>query len=83
MTANSKTIVEGMNEYCTVEYESRIVNKREAEAFQDWVYENMASIYELKLNHKIYPTRNGMFEINWWGTEYVDIQDILNGEAEL
>jgi len=81
MTA-SKTIVQG-NQFYTEEYESRIVSQKEAETFQDWIYENMVSLYKLKLNYKIYPTQNGMFEINWWGSEFVDIQDILNGEAEL
>jgi len=82
MTA-SKKIVQGMNEYCTVEYESRIVNKREAEAFQDWIYENMASIYELKLNHEIHSMTNGMYTINWWGSDFGSIEDIMNDEVEL
>lgn len=82
MTARSKTIVEG-NEFYTDEYERQIVNQKEAETFQDWIYENMTSLYELKLNYKIYPTQNGMFEINWWGTEFASIEDILNDEVEL
>ena len=40
----SKTIVEG-NEFYTNEYESRIVNQKEAETFQDWIYENMTLLF--------------------------------------
>ena len=78
----SKIVVEG-NEYYTEEYESRIVNQKEAETFQDWIYENMVSLYKLKLNYEIHPMSNGMYTINWWGTEFASIEDILNDEAEL
>ena len=81
MTA-SKTVIQG-NQFYTEEYERQIVNQKEAETFQDWIYENMTTLYELKLNYKIYPTQNGMFAINWWGSEFASIEDILNGEAEL
>lgn len=82
MATRSKTIVEG-NEYYTNEYETLTVNQKEAETFQDWIYENMVSLYKLKLNYEIHPMSNGMYTINWWGSEFVSIQDILNGEAEL
>ena len=82
MTARSKTIVEG-NEFYTNEYETLIVNQKEAETFQDWIYENMTALYKLKLNYEIHPMSNGMYTINWWGTEFASIEDILNGEAEL
>tara|TARA_R100000388_G_C7190558_1_gene133322 strand:+ start:484 stop:777 length:294 start_codon:yes stop_codon:yes gene_type:complete len=82
MTARSKTIVEG-NEFYTNEYETLTVNQKEAETFQDWIYENMTALYELKLNYEIHPMRNGTFTINWWGSDFASIEDILNGEAEL
>ena len=44
MTARSKTIVEG-NEFYTNEYETLTVNQKEAETFQDWIYENMTALY--------------------------------------
>ena len=82
MTARSRTIVEG-NEFYTNEYETLTVNQKEAETFQDWIYENMTALYELKLNYEIHPMMNGTFTINWWGSEFASIEDILNGEAEL
>ena len=82
MTARSKTIVEG-NEFYTNEYETLIVNQKEAETFQDWIYENMTALYKLKLNYEIHPMRNGTFTIKWWGSDFASIEDILNGEAEL
>ena len=81
MTA-SKTIVQS-NQFYTEEYESRIVSQKEAETFQDWIYENIASLYKLKLNYEIHPMSNGMYTINWWGTEFASIEDILNDEVEL
>ena len=54
MTARSRTIVEG-NEFYTNEYETLTVNQKEAETFQDWIYENMTALYELKLNYEIHP----------------------------
>ena len=81
MATRSKTIVDG-NEFYTNEYETLTVNQKEAETFQDWIYENMTTLYELKLNYEIHPMRNGMFEINWWGSEFASIEDILNGEIE-
>ena len=81
MATRSKTIVEG-NEFYTNEYETLIVNQKEAEAFQDWIYENMTTLYELKINYEIHPMRNGTFTINWWGSEFASIEDILNEEIE-